>query len=530
MAYTTKSFIEKARAVHDDKYDYSKVEYKGTMVPVCIICPEHGEFWQKPQHHLFGNGCKKCGIERAAQKVKQEKENWVIKARKTHGDKYDYSKVEYKGWKDKVCIICPEHGEFWQNPTDHIRKQHPSGCPECGKLKSQTYNKEIYGKTTNGFVADAIKIHGDKYDYSKVEYINAKTKVCIICPEHGEFWKTAAEHLKGSGCPKCMGYGLKTDEIVEKFILAHGNKYDYSKVEYKNSQTKVCIICPEHGEFWQTPSKHLNGKGCYECWKEKKFLSYEKCYNIAKQYLFKRDFFLEQQPAYNKARNEGWLDDFDWLLTKTDNSDKRIIYVYEFSDGAAYVGLTNWVERRDYEHRWNKNVSSVYEYSIQNNIEIPVIKILEENVNSDKAGSVENKWINFYRKNNWKMINKVRGGAIGGGHPSKKYTKEQIIEETKQYKNQEEVYNKNRPLYNAMRRFRVVKECFPKTHFKPKTTEQYDYTEEFLKEITTKYKKKSELRKNEYRVYQWLYMHNRLYDFYEKASEGNMNKKKKVIF
>ena len=180
------------------------------------------------------------------------------------------------------------------------------------------------------------------------------------------------------------------------------------------------------------------------------------------------------------------------------------------------MGLTNWLEHRDYQHRWNKGNSSVHNYSVNNNIEIPIIKVLEENVNSNNAGNVENKWIKFYRDNGWKVINKVKGGSLGATK-GKKYTKENILEETKQYKNQEELYNNNRPLYNAMRKFRLVKECFPKTKFKPKTKEQYDYTENFLNDIVRKYPKKSDLRKNEHRVYHWLYEHNRLYDFYEKG-------------
>lgn len=510
MAYTTESFIKKASALYNGKYDYSKVEYKGCSEPVCIICPIHGEFWQKPSIHLNNHGCPHCGV--ISSTKLQSKENWVIKACKTHGDKYDYSKVEYKGWKDKVCIICPEHGEFWQRPSEHIRKNKPSGCPQCGKIYAQTYSL----KTTEQFIKDSISVHGNKYDYSKVEYINAKTKVCIICPEHGEFWQTPNQHQQGSGCPKCAGLRITTEEWIKKAKEIHGNKYDYSKVEYRGSKEKVCIICPEHREFWQIPNNHLNGVGCYECWKKENFWTYEKCYNMAKQYLFKIDFFLEKTQAYNKARKEGWLDKFDWLLTKTDNGDKRTIYAYEFSDGAAYVGLTNWPEHRDYQHRWNKGNSSVYDYSINNNIEIPIIKILEENVNSNNAGNVENKWIKFYQNNGWKIINKVKGGSLGATQ-GKKYNKDIILEETKQYKNQEEVYNKNRPLYNAMRKFRLVKECFPKTKFKPKTKEQYEYTENFLNDIVKKYPKKSDLRKNEYRVYHWLYKHNRLYEFYEKG-------------
>ena len=119
---------------------------------------------------------------------------------------------------------------------------------------------------TQEFIEEAKKMHGDKYDYSKVEYVNTRRKVCIICPNHGEFWQTASEHLRGQGCPKCAGNKrLTTEGFIHKAKEVHGGKYDYSKVEYVNNHTKVCIICPEHGEFWQEPSSHLNGNGCPNC-------------------------------------------------------------------------------------------------------------------------------------------------------------------------------------------------------------------------------------------------------------------------
>ena len=185
---TKEEFIAKAREVHGDKYDYSKVEYVGALTKVCIICPEHGEFWQEANSHLRGQGCPKCKYEKQTSST----EEFIQKAHKVHGDKYDYSKVEYVGALTKVCIICPEHGEFWQIPSAHLRGQ---GCPKC-KAKKQTC-------TTDEFIAKAKKIHGDKYDYSKVNYVNRKTKVCIICPKHGEFWQTPNHHLSGCGCPKC---------------------------------------------------------------------------------------------------------------------------------------------------------------------------------------------------------------------------------------------------------------------------------------------------------------------------------------
>ena len=121
-------------------------------------------------------------------------------------------------------------------------------------------------KSNDEFIREAQSIHHNKYDYSKVEYVNNKTKVCIVCPEHGEFWQTPSDHLNGKGCPQCAG-NVRCDKamFVEKAKSIHNDRYDYSKVEYVNAHTKVCIVCPEHGEFWQTPNNHLNGNGCPLC-------------------------------------------------------------------------------------------------------------------------------------------------------------------------------------------------------------------------------------------------------------------------
>ena len=192
-------------------------------------------------------------------------EEFIKRAREVHGDKYDYSKVNYKDNKTKVCIICPEHGEFWQMPTNHCSKYNHNGCPICAKT---TFANKLR-KNNSYFIEKAKQIHGDKYDYSKVNYKDNKTKVCIICPEHGEFWQAPTNHLKGHNCPKCIGkgaYKLTTEEFIEKAKQIHDEKYDYSKVEYVNAHTKVCIICPIHGEFWQAPTNHIDGKcGCPDC-------------------------------------------------------------------------------------------------------------------------------------------------------------------------------------------------------------------------------------------------------------------------
>ena len=288
-------FISKAREVHKDYYDYSKAVYCGALKKICVICPEHGEFWITPANHLSGQGCKICGIIERSKKRKKSIEQFIKESRTVHGDKYDYSKVEYYNIDKKVCIICPEHGEFWQTPYHHL---NGCGCPKCVGQ----------GKTTEDVVEEFKKIHGDKYDYSKVEYTNSLKKVCIICPEHGEFWQSPTNHLNGCGCPKCSNVKHKTtNEFIKESRTVHGDKYDYSKVEYVNAHTKVCIICPEHGEFWQTPNKHLLGHKCPKCSEsiiekeirvllDKEGIKYvkEKRFNWMKTYRL--DFYL---PDYN---------------------------------------------------------------------------------------------------------------------------------------------------------------------------------------------------------------------------------------
>ena len=268
---TTEEFIEKAREVHGDKYDYSKVRYVNSQTKVCIICPEHGEFWQEANSHLQGSGCSKCCGNNS-----YTTEEFIEKAREVHGDKYDYSKVEYKGMHKKVCIICPEHGEFWQKPMLHINQR--CGCRLCGydsvsdKLKS---NQEL-------FLERAKEIHGDKYDYSKVRYVNMRTNVCIICHkkdkygnEHGEFWQTPNSHLNGAGCKKCNNENLSakrlmtTEEFVERCKHIHKNRYTYEHTIYNGYYNKVTITCPIHGDFQQIAYDHLQGKGCRKCKKSK---------------------------------------------------------------------------------------------------------------------------------------------------------------------------------------------------------------------------------------------------------------------
>ena len=195
---TTEEFIQRAKEIHCDKYDYSNVEYKNTATKVKLLCNICGNyFYSTPNSILRGNGCPYCaGVARS------NTEEFIEKARKTHGNKYDYSKVEYINAHTKVHIICPKHVEFLQKPNCHLSG---NGCKLCGVESCHT--KELLGK--DKFIHLANIKHNFKYDYSKVKYIGIDKKVQIACPIHGYFWQTPSNHLQGCGCKECGRIKLK---------------------------------------------------------------------------------------------------------------------------------------------------------------------------------------------------------------------------------------------------------------------------------------------------------------------------------
>lgn len=259
---TIQDFIERAKQVHGNRYDYSKVEYKAAIKKVTIICPKHGEFKQTPANHCTGYGCQECGGNK-----RLTLDKFYERAKKVHGNRYDYSKVRFNNVESKIEIICTKHGSFFQRLASHLKG---FGCDKCGRQNvAQKLSHSI-----DQFLLNAKECHGDFYDYSKVTYKNALTKVAIICPKHGEFKQSPSSHIRGVGCPKCgdesmAAYRIKTtEEFIKEAKNIHGDKYDYSQVEYKKSHEKVKIICPKHGSFWQSPMNHTKFNtpaGCPGC-------------------------------------------------------------------------------------------------------------------------------------------------------------------------------------------------------------------------------------------------------------------------
>ena len=249
-------FLEKCKIKFGDRFDYSFVDYVNSKTPIKIKCIKHDHFFnQLPNEHLRGrNGCKKC-INRIT-----TQDDFIERSIIVHNNFYDYSKSKYIGSNKKLKIICPNHGEFEQLPSNHINGQ---GCPKCSSFGPR-YNKDK-------FIEKSIKIHGNKYDYSKTKYIDTKTIITIICPIHGEFEQLPSKHLYGNGCKKCSLIERKNklskskNDFINDAIKIHGNKYDYTLVDYINSHNKVKIICLKHGMFEQIPCDHLDGHGCIKC-------------------------------------------------------------------------------------------------------------------------------------------------------------------------------------------------------------------------------------------------------------------------
>lgn len=225
-------------------------------------------------------------------------ELFIKSAKEVHSDKYIYSKTKYVKSREKVTITCPKHGDFLQTPNSHL---NGAGCPKC---KDENIGNRCR-LTTEEFISKSKNIHGEVYDYSKVDYRGGHEKVEIVCQIHGSFWQFPQNHLRGCGCPECKGSRIsksKTsnkEKFIEKAIIVHKNKYDYSKVVYINSTTPVEIVCKKHNtSFWQDPANHLQGKGCPIC-------NSSKLENLVRNILDNNNISYEEQKTW------------DWLFYKT---------------------------------------------------------------------------------------------------------------------------------------------------------------------------------------------------------------------
>ena len=247
---TTETIIDRFKRVHGDIYDYTKVKYVSMHTKVTIICKKHGEFQQTPSNHLKGQGCYFCGKERSEKSRRKTREQFIEETKAIHGDKYDYSKVEYKNNKEKVCIICPIHGEFWQRPYEHLK----FGCRQC----SVEYTASLKIKrSAETFEERARKIHNNRYSYAPNTYNGNKNDIIAYCPIHGEFRQNAHIHLSGCGCPKCSSSKMELsieDNLKQNnidYIPQYRNKeiFGLKSIDFYIPNIKIAIECQGEQHF-----------------------------------------------------------------------------------------------------------------------------------------------------------------------------------------------------------------------------------------------------------------------------------------
>ena len=341
LRLSLKEVLARCIAVHGHKFDYSKAVYKSNRNPMEIWCPDHGQTFQTFPSHIKGHGCEKCADIAGGLKNTHSQEEAISALIEIHGDKYSYKETKYVSAKNDIRIFCNTCRQyFWQNYGVHIRG---SGCPDCAKITREEtklitsgarilsklkdkfrgyldFSKSVYEgtyvdlevecvfhgtfwKTPDSLlytehrcpdcafsrklskeevVARFIKRHGDKFDYSSFEYISAKAPFELVCPKHGPFWTTAANHYE-SDCFECSFDNkiyakhdcvLNTETVIEMFREIWGNRYQYDKFIYIRSNIHAEIGCRKHGYFRQTPNTHYRS-GCRKCADEDNVLTHE---------------------------------------------------------------------------------------------------------------------------------------------------------------------------------------------------------------------------------------------------------------
>jgi hypothetical protein len=189
-------------------------------------------------------------------------ETFIVRAKETFGDIHDYSKVDYINMNTKVTIICPIHSEFSIQPSSYLTST--CGCPKCGKIEGGRKGR----LTKENFLIRAVEVHGDKYGYEDVDFELSTDNVIIHCNCGTTFEQLATVHLSGCGCPTCASIATSSSHLydtkmfVETAIKKHGNKFDYSLVNYTHHKDKIAITCKKHDLLYiQQASTHLTGKG-----------------------------------------------------------------------------------------------------------------------------------------------------------------------------------------------------------------------------------------------------------------------------
>lgn len=340
--------------------DSDIINYKSSIK---LKCKKHGIIEMRASVLISGSMCRKCSDEKRSNKS-------IILSRfiEKYGDEYEYDISNYKNNSSKIKITCKKHGDFYTSSISHLEGVK---CNMCNKENYIITDDEII-KRTRKYIESCKLVYGDKYDYSKVKYIRSDKKIIIICRKHGEFQVRASNHLYSNcECRRCRfdkwsnSFCLTTEEFVNSVSKIHGNFYNYSKVEYINSKTKVEIICPKHGSFFQRPHDHKNNAaGCPDC----NFSHGEK---LISNILDELSIKYTTQKSFEDCLHINLLS-FDFYL---DNLNKIIEYdgVQHYEPIEIFGGVKSFNIRKVRDNIKN-------EYCIKNNI--PILRIPYFNIDN----------------------------------------------------------------------------------------------------------------------------------------------------
>jgi len=247
-----KEFYDTMKEMYGDSLDFTESEYLGSKKPIVVHCVSHGKYTTKPCYLMRGaKGCIGCSS-------KFSKDYFIKLAKEQHGDRYSYDKVIFRNVDTPVTITCREHGDFKVKPYNHYKLG--TNCPACAQSES------VMDEGT--FLEQAKLVHGDKYCYGNVSFKGYTKAVTLGCPKHGYFYQKARVHLNGSGCPTCHRESTKKTlgEFIQDAQQVHGYIYNYDKVEYVNNKTPITVVCKKHGPFKTIPNRHVSQKqGCPRC-------------------------------------------------------------------------------------------------------------------------------------------------------------------------------------------------------------------------------------------------------------------------
>jgi ssDNA-binding Zn-finger/Zn-ribbon topoisomerase 1 len=268
---TQDEFERRARAAHGARYDLSSAVYETQYDKVIVGCAEHGNFQILPYNLWNGGGCALCALQENGLAHRVTPEIYKTRIAEVHGERYDHSRIQYRRMHDPITVLCPRHGPFSPSAVNYLMGR---GCPKCGGESAAKVRTPKLVLSADEVLSRFCAVHGDRYDYSATKYEHSNRHIEIVCNQHGAFRQTPRNHWLGKGCPACGREALleaaaqrvlTTTEIVRRFRLLHGDRYDYAETNYHRFTQPVKIRCHMHGVFQQKPQAHLEGKGCPQC-------------------------------------------------------------------------------------------------------------------------------------------------------------------------------------------------------------------------------------------------------------------------